>query len=83
MAIVEKAPTVEEVWGRLSWWQRFRLEKLGYAIPIGKYQLPGWRGELEFFIYKCRECGELHIDYRHGYSQYLSCLSVRSAHSLK
>jgi hypothetical protein len=55
----------------LSWAQRLQLWIQGYAY-VGKKQKEGWRGKLNFYVFKCPEHG-LVVDYPHGYSKSLTC----------
>ncbi len=65
-------PGEKEVWKGLSFGKRMMV-KLGNPVSIGMYQPPGFTGPTEFFIFLCRDCKKLHIDYLHGFDKYLSC----------
>ena len=74
MQAVSTVPDVETVWETLPWLKKARVNR-GGSVSIGKYSQPGWLGKLEFFIFRCKNCGRLNIDYLHGFEpgQYLSC----------
>lgn len=71
---VSCVPDIPEVWAKLSRWKKFLVDR-GRSVSIGKYNPPGFHGETEFFIFRCKNCGGLSIDYLHGFEpdQYLSC----------
>ena len=54
----------------LSQWLMLRLFGIAY---IGERRYPGWRGALPFYVFKCLDCGRLHIDYPHGYKPFFLC----------
>lgn len=56
---------------KLSLAQRIRLEILG-VTPTERRKRPGWRGELQFYAFKCPIHGVVE-DYPHGYQQTLRC----------
>ena len=56
---------------KLTLTQKIRLEILGIT-PTEKKKLPGWKGELQFYAFKCPTHGIVE-DYPHGYRQVLSC----------
>lgn len=70
--VPEEIPKPKEAWASLPLVKRL-LVKLGLPVSIGKFQLPGWSGANEFFLFRCSDCGELCIDYLHGWSGYLCC----------
>ncbi len=70
--VIKEPPSVEETWKVLPWWKKL-IVNCGGVTSVGMYSKPGWSGELEFFIFCCQSCKKLNIDYRHGYSEYLSC----------
>ena len=51
--------------------RRLQLKLLGYAY-IGHRRLPGWKGPLPFYAFKCGVHG-LVEDYPHGYNKRLDC----------
>ncbi|TRO55442.1 hypothetical protein E2P71_02675 [Candidatus Bathyarchaeota archaeon] len=55
----------------LTFWQKIRLYLLGIT-PTKRRKLPGWRGELQFYAFKCPTHGIVE-DYPHGYGQTLRC----------
>jgi hypothetical protein len=64
-------------WG-LSDWQVF-LAHLGFKVSVGLEARPGWKGHLEFFVFKCPGCGGLAKDYGHSWpeTRYLTCSHCR------
>lgn len=46
-------------------------------VFVGKFTMPGWVGHSGFYLFKCRECDEVCVDYSHGYTDfglmYLAC----------
>ena len=56
---------------KLSLTQKIRLGILGIT-PTEKKKRPGWRGELQFYAFKCPVHGVVE-DYPHGYRQTLRC----------
>ena len=60
---------------KLTFTQKIRLELLGIT-PTEKKKLPGWKGELQFYAFKCPVHGIVE-DYPHGYRQVLSCKKCR------
>lgn len=44
---------------------------------IGKFTMSGWTGHSGFYLFKCEECGNVCVDYPHGYTSfglmYLRC----------
>lgn len=70
---LQKVPSPQEAWDKLTPIQQFLVSIVGIPHCIGKYKLPGWTGSLGFYIFKCGNCGELRIDYSHGWDGYLSC----------
>jgi hypothetical protein len=61
----------------LTFTQKIRLELLGIT-PTEKKKLPGWKGELQFYAFKCPVHGIVE-DYPHGYRQVLSCRKCRKS----
>ena len=51
--------------------QKIRLEILGIT-PTEKKKLPGWKGELQFYAFKCPVHGIVE-DYPHGYRKVIRC----------
>lgn len=53
-----------------------RLQKLDLLLfgraSVGKHSLPGWTGELEFYLFRCEKHGIV-IDYPHGMGEELRC----------
>ncbi len=43
---------------------------------IGKFTMTGWVGHSGFYIFKCFDCGDVCVDYPHGYRDN-GCLYVR------
>lgn len=39
-------------------------------VLLGLFTLPGWRGHLAFYLFKCCECGYLSVDYPGGYTDF-------------
>jgi len=70
--VIKELPSVEEAWKSLFWWQKVEVI-FGGRISLGKYSKPGWSGELDFFIFRCSRCGNLDIDYPHGFKSELCC----------
>ena len=58
-------------------WQTTRFQRLkarlGFTVCLGLYQKPGWQGALPFYLHKCKDCGELEVDYSHGFNGYFAC----------
>lgn len=50
----------------LTRWQIFKA-KIGREVSLGNFLLPGHSAPMVYFLFKCVRCGELSIDYRHGY----------------
>ena len=48
---------------------------------VGKFTMPGWSGHSGFYLFKCLECGDVNVDYPHGYCDFgclfLSCKMCR------
>ncbi len=61
----------------LTFTQKIRLELLGIT-PTEKKKLPGWKGELQFYAFKCPIHGIVE-DYPHGYRQVLRCRKCRTS----
>ena len=61
-------PTVDT----MSRWQRIKA-RIGLDVYVGDYQLSNWSGPLAFYLYRCRRCGDLEIDYRHGWDGHFYC----------
>lgn len=61
-------PTVQQVpkWKKL-------LARMGLVVKLGYGKREGWSGELPFYLFKCRQCKKLVVDYPHGYGEFLSC----------
>ena len=51
--------------------QRIELYLTGKAY-LEHRKLPGWKGSLPFYIFRCPKHG-LVEDYQHGYNKYLEC----------
>ncbi|PJE50342.1 MAG: hypothetical protein COV29_04150 [Candidatus Yanofskybacteria bacterium CG10_big_fil_rev_8_21_14_0_10_36_16] len=53
---------------------RFICSKI---VKIGLFSLPNWKGHAPFYVFDCLFCGNVNIDYAHGYTSegllYLSC----------
>jgi len=56
---------------KLTLVQKIRLKLLGIT-PTKKKKLPGWRGEIQFYAFKCPTHGVVE-DYPHGYRKILLC----------
>jgi len=69
----------EEV--KLTTIQRIRLEILGIT-PTEKRTHPGWRGELQFYAFKCPIHGIVE-DYPHGYRQVLRCRKCQNEQNVE
>jgi len=50
-----------------------RSKREDLVIEIGRFTLPQWSGCLPWFLFACHSCGQLSLDYLHGYEVYLSC----------
>lgn len=37
---------------------------------IGFFTLPGWRGHISFYVFRCSKCGKVSWDYPHGYTNF-------------
>lgn len=35
---------------------------------VGKFSMTGWVGHCGFYLFRCRECGKVSVDYPHGYT---------------
>ncbi|MBI2674197.1 MAG: hypothetical protein HYX22_00455 [Candidatus Yanofskybacteria bacterium] len=50
-------------------------------VFVGKFTMPNWIGHSGFYIFRCKECGEVSVDYPHGYTDhglmYLACCYCR------
>jgi len=57
---------------KLTLLQWLKLKLFGIT-SVGKRRYPRWRGHLPFYIYKCPNCGGMHLDYPHGYRGVLLC----------
>jgi hypothetical protein len=64
--LLEEEPHIQ-----LTFTQKIRLELFGIT-PTEKKKLPGWKGELQFYAFKCPVHGVVE-DYPHGYRQILRC----------
>ncbi len=60
----------EEV--KLSIAQNVELKVAGYT-SLGKRSYPGWKGEAEFFLVRCKRHKTFFIDYAHGYNGRVNC----------
>lgn len=60
---------------RIPTWRLTLANRFGYKIPIGKETRPGWRGHLDFYVFRCSACGYLTKDYAHSFpeTRYLTC----------
>ncbi|MHB1907712.1 MAG: hypothetical protein ACYCQJ_02430 [Nitrososphaerales archaeon] len=56
---------------KLNLLQKLELLLFGRA-SLGKHSLPGWTGELEFYLFRCEKHGVV-IDYPHGTDEELRC----------
>ena len=56
---------------KLNLLQKLELLLFGRA-SLGKHSLPGWTGELEFYLFRCEKHGVI-IDYPHGIDGELRC----------
>ncbi len=53
---------------------REKKEKVGNKPEfIGKFTMPNWTGHLDFYLFRCKECGTVSVDYPHGRTGYLIC----------
>ena len=43
---------------------------------VGKFTMPNWVGHSGFYVFKCPECGEVCVDYPHGYCEN-GCIYIR------
>lgn len=48
---------------------------------IGRFHMPGWTGHSGFYLFKCKNCNAVGVDYPHGYTDggklYLRCSECR------
>lgn len=72
-------PTVGEAWSKLSWRQRFLVRWLRAWVSIGEF-LPSskWQVSVEVFIFKCQNCGQLDLGYKHGHWKFSNCKDALS-----
>mgnify|MGYP000306506440 CR=1 FL=1 len=64
-----------EVLRSLSVFKRLLLRLLGY-VTVEKILVVtpgGTRGVVPIYLAKCFSCGELYVDYPHGYDRYVYC----------
>ncbi|OFZ55063.1 MAG: hypothetical protein A3D92_24765 [Bacteroidetes bacterium RIFCSPHIGHO2_02_FULL_44_7] len=63
-------------------WEWF-LMQWGVKIYLGHEQREGWNGNLPFYLFWCKECGEHSKDYPHSWpeQQYLICVHCDARHS--
>lgn len=66
---------------KLSLTQKIRLRLFGIA-PTEKKTLPGWRGEIQFYAFRCPVHGIVE-DYPHGYRQVLRCRKCQDIHHVE
>jgi hypothetical protein len=66
---------------KLSFLQRLRLRMYG-RVSVGYRQMPGWKGPLEFFAFRCPKHG-VQIDYEHGYNHRLDCPEYKKEEKAK
>lgn len=56
-------------------------------VFVGKFTMPGWTGHSGFYLFRCKECEEVCVDYPHGYTDfglmYLRCGRCEEACSLE
>jgi hypothetical protein len=54
--------------------QQIKLHLLN-KTPLDHRVYAGWKNNLLFYLYRCKKCNTLHIDYLHGFKnqQYLLC----------
>lgn len=45
----------------------------GKKVFLGNGRREGWSGELPFYLFRCVGCGELSVDYQHGWRPYVTC----------
>lgn len=62
--------------------RELKEEAIFKPMFFGKFNLPGWTGHNSFYLFRCKSCGHVSIDYPHGYTDYglmfLSCDSCRA-----
>jgi hypothetical protein len=37
---------------------------------LGKFTMIGWNGHSGFYLFKCKSCGQVYVDYPHGYTDF-------------
>ena len=45
-------------------------------VFVGKFTMPDWVGHSGFYLFKCQDCGNVCIDYPHGYRDN-GCLYIK------
>lgn len=49
-------------------------EKVGKRpVFVGKFTMPKWVGHSGFYVFRCKECNEVSVDYPHGYTNWELC----------
>jgi len=48
------------------------MVSLGFNVPIGERRLPGWKGSLMFYVFKCPKHGIV-VGRIYGYDDLPSC----------
>jgi len=56
----------------------FRLLGLIEAEKVLVITPSGTKGVCEIYLAKCSRCGEIYVDYPHGYSKYIECPKCRT-----
>ena len=56
---------------KISSYQILKL-RLSGSVYIGDFKLPGWSGELPFYVFKCDEHGFV-VNYPEGHDEILRC----------
>lgn len=60
------------------------LKEKATSKPLffGKFTMTGWTGHCGFYLFRCKSCSHVSIDYPHGYTDYglmfLSCDNCRA-----
>lgn len=67
MAVISaELPKIEDVFNRLSWWQKFLLFIEWGGIPIGWFKPAGYSAYMEFYIIYCSSCKKIKIVHSSG-----------------
>lgn len=61
--------------------REFRAKATEKPLFVGLFTMPGWTGHSAWYLFKCKDCGSVVVDYPHGYRGsflYLHCGSCSS-----